>query len=116
MRVERTRLILLFAASLLTAGAVAVVGAVGFIGLIGPHMARRIAGGDARRLFPLSIVFTAMLLIVSDIIARTLTIGWIGAFTGLDIPDGVGLPVGAVTAMLGAPFFLYLLLRRGSEL
>jgi iron complex transport system permease protein len=116
MRVEIVRLILLFAASLLTAGAIAVVGAVGFIGLIGPHMARRIAGSDARRLFPLSIALTAILLIASDIIARTLTIGWIGTFTGLDIPEGAGLPVGAVTAMLGAPFFLYLLLRRGSEL
>lgn len=116
MRVEYARLVLLFAASLLTAGAVAVVGAVGFIGLIGPHMARRIAGGDARRLFPLSIALTAILLITSDIIARTLTIGWIGAFTGLNVPENAGLPVGAVTAMLGAPFFLYLLLRRGGEL
>jgi iron complex transport system permease protein len=115
-RVELTRLFLLFAASLLTAGAVAVVGAVGFIGLIGPHMARRIVGGDVRRLFPLSAVLTAILLIVSDIIARTLTIGWIGAFTGLDIPDTAGLPVGAVTALLGAPFFLYLLLRRKNDL
>jgi iron complex transport system permease protein len=115
-RVEGARLILLFAASLLTAGAVAVVGAVGFIGLIGPHMARRIVGGDVRRLFPLSVVLTAILLIVSDIVARTLTIGWIGLLTGLDIPDTAGLPVGAVTALLGAPFFLYLLLRRKSDL
>jgi iron complex transport system permease protein len=115
-RVELARLLLLFAASLLTAGAVAVVGAVGFIGLIGPHMARRIVGGDVRRLFPLSVVLTAILLIVSDILARTITIGWIGAFTGLDIPDTAGLPVGAVTALLGAPFFLYLLLRRKGEL
>ena len=116
MRVETARLILLFGASLLTAGAVAVVGGIGFIGLIGPHMARRVVGGDVRRLFPLSVVFTAISLIVSDIIARTLTIGWISAFAGVDIPDGAGLPVGAVTAMLGAPFFLYLLLRRGNEL
>jgi iron complex transport system permease protein len=115
-RVELARLLLLFAASLLTAGAVAVVGAVGFIGLIGPHMARRIVGGDVRRLFPLSVVLTAILLIVSDILARTITIGWIGAFTGLDIPDTAGLPVGAVTALLGAPFFLYLLLQRTGEL
>jgi iron complex transport system permease protein len=115
-RVEFARLLLLFAASLLTASAVAVVGAVGFIGLIGPHMARRIVGGDVRRLFPLSVVLTAILLIAADILARTLTIGWVGAFTGLDIPDTAGLPVGAVTAMMGAPFFLFLLLRRGNEL
>jgi iron complex transport system permease protein len=115
-RIELARLLLLFAASLLTAGAVAVVGAVGFIGLVGPHMARRVVGGDVRRLFPLSVVLTAVLLIISDIIARTITIGWIGVITGLDIPDTAGLPVGAVTAMLGAPFFLYLLLRRKSDL
>lgn len=115
-RVEASRLFLLFAASLLTAGAVAVVGAVGFIGSIGPHLARRIVGGDVRRLFPMSVVLTGALLIASDIIARTLTIGWIGAMTRLDIPDTAGLPVGAVTALLGAPFFLYLLLRRKHDL
>jgi iron complex transport system permease protein len=82
---------------------------------MGPHMARRIVGGDVRRLFPMSVLITAMLLIISDIVARTLTIGWIGVMTGLDIPDTASLPVGAVTALLGAPFFLYLLLRRKSE-
>lgn len=109
---ERTRLLLLVAAALLTAGAVAVVGNVGFIGLIGPHIARRIVGSDVRRLFPLSVVVAASLLLVADIVARTLTLGWVGALTGLQIPDTAGLPVGAVTALLGAPFFLYLLLRR----
>lgn len=111
--VEWARLLLLFAAALLTAGAVAVVGAVSFIGLIGPHMARSVVGSDVRRLFPLSVLVTAIMLLASDIIARTITIGWIGQLTGLAIPDTAGLPVGAVTAMLGAPFFLYLLLRRG---
>lgn len=99
---------------LLNAGAVAVVGPIGFIGLIGPHMARRLVGSDVRRLFPLSVLLTSMLLIASDILARTLTIGWLGGLTGLDILDTAGLPVGAVTALLGAPFFLYLLLRRQS--
>ncbi|MEM7125997.1 MAG: iron ABC transporter permease [Chloroflexota bacterium] len=111
LRVERVRFLLLAVGALLTAGAVSVVGAIGFIGLIGPHAARLIVGGDVRRLFPLSVVFTAILLIVSDIGARTLTIGWIGWMTGLDIPSTAGLPVGAVTALLGAPFFLILLLR-----
>lgn len=54
----------------------------------------------------------ASLLLVADIVARTLTLGWVGTLTGLQIPDTAGLPVGAVTALLGAPFFLYLLLRR----
>jgi hypothetical protein len=62
---------------LLTAGAVTVVGAVGFIGLIGPHMARRLVGGDVRRLFPFSVVLTAILLLGADIAARTLT-SWPG--------------------------------------
>ncbi|MEM8531383.1 MAG: iron ABC transporter permease [Chloroflexota bacterium] len=116
LAIERTRFLLLCIAALLTAGAVAVVGGVGFIGLIGPHMARLMVGNDVRRLFPLSIVLTAILLIISDIVARTITIGWVGLITGLDIPDTAGLPVGAVTALLGAPFFLYLLLRGRSAL
>ncbi|NOK63330.1 MAG: iron ABC transporter permease [Chloroflexi bacterium AL-W] len=111
LSIERTRFLLLCIAALLTAGAVAVIGGIGFIGLIGPHMARLMVGNDVRRLFPLSIILTAILLIISDIIARTITIGWVGLLTGLDIPDTAGLPVGAVTALLGAPFFLYLLLR-----
>lgn len=116
MHVERVRFGLLATSALLTAGAVAVVGPVGFIGLIGPHAARMVAGSDVRRLFPLSIVFTAILLIASDIVARTLTIGWVGLMMGLDIPDTAGLPVGAVTALLGAPFFLFLLLKGKSAL
>jgi iron complex transport system permease protein len=114
--VERVRFVLLAVSALLTAGAVAVVRAIGFVGLIGPHAARLVAGSDVRRLFPLSVVFTAILLIVSDIAARTITIGWVGLITGLDIPDMAGLPVGAVTALLGAPFFLFLLLRGRSAL
>jgi iron complex transport system permease protein len=79
-------------------------------------MARRFVGGDLRRLFPLSAIITAILLISSDILARTITITWLGGFTGMDIPDITGLPVGVVTAILGVPFFLYLLLSRKSEL
>ncbi|HYF61778.1 MAG TPA: iron ABC transporter permease [Herpetosiphonaceae bacterium] len=110
--VERGRATLLFASALLTAGAVAVVGNVGFIGLVGPHMARRIAGGDVRRLFPLSVMLSGILLLLADILARTLSLDWLGRLTGLPLPEGAGLPVGAITALLGAPFFLYLLLRR----
>jgi iron complex transport system permease protein len=112
LRVERVRLLLLSIATLLTAGAVAVVGAIGFIGLMGPHVARRMVGSDVRRLYPASVLLTAALLLAADIGARTLTIGWLGTLTGLDIPEAAGLPVGAVTALLGAPFFLSLLLRR----
>ncbi|MFD3166820.1 FecCD family ABC transporter permease [Herpetosiphon sp. NSE202] len=112
IRVERGRAMLLFAAALLTAGAVAVVGNVGFIGLVGPHMARRLAGSDGRRLFPLSVLLSGMLLLLADILARTLSLDWLGRLTNLPIPEGAGLPVGVITALLGAPFFLYLLLRQ----
>jgi iron complex transport system permease protein len=112
VRVERARMLLLFVAALLTAGAVAVVGNVGFIGLVGPHLARRLAGGDARRLFPLSALASALLLLAADILARTVELDGVAWLTGLDVPERAGLPVGAVTALLGGAFFLALLLRR----
>jgi iron complex transport system permease protein len=112
-RVEGARLWLLVVAAILTAGAVAVVGAIGLIGLIGPHMARRFAGTDARRLLPAAALVTAALLLGADILARTLELAALGLLVGLDLPEGAGLPVGAVTALLGVPFFLWLLIRLG---
>ncbi|MFP4436860.1 MAG: FecCD family ABC transporter permease [Chloroflexaceae bacterium] len=107
MRVERVRLTLISIAALLTAGAVAVVGAIGFIALIGPHIARRLTGEDARRVFPLSAGLTAALLVAADILAQ-------GGLFRVVLPATVRvqIPVGAVTALLGAPFFLYLVRRR----
>ncbi|HET9015763.1 MAG TPA: iron ABC transporter permease [Thermomicrobiaceae bacterium] len=99
VRVEWARAALLLLAVALAAGAVAVVGGVAFLGLVAPHLARRITGADARRVFPLSLVIGAGLLVGADILAQ------------VAIP-GVQLPVGAVVAALGAPFFLYLLRRR----
>jgi len=75
------------------------VGGIAFLGLISPHLARRITGADARRVFPLSVVIGAGLLVGADILAQ------------VALP-GIQLPVGAVVALLGAPFFLYLLQRR----
>jgi iron complex transport system permease protein len=98
LRSEWTRGFLLFVAVLLTAGAVSVVGALGFLGLIAPHLTRRLVGNDARRLFPLSALMGASLLILADILARGLT-------------RVVDLPVGAVMAIVGAPFLMYLLRR-----
>jgi iron complex transport system permease protein len=112
VHLQAARGALLLVSVMLDVSAVAVVGPIGFIGLIGPHIARMMFGGDARRLFPLSALTSAALLIASDILARTLTLNWVGGLTGLDVPDNAGIPVGAVTALLGAPFFLYLLLRR----
>lgn len=102
--VGQARAILFFIAVWLSATAVSVVGAVGFIGLIGPHLARQWVGNDARRLFPLSTAITALLLLGADLFAQVLTL----TFGNHE----AALPVGAVTALLGAPFFLYLVLRK----
>ena len=103
---ERVRLVLLIGASLLTAAAVAVSGVIGFVGLIVPHLVRMTAGAEHRRLLPLSALLGALVLLWSDVLARTL------------LPGGEELPVGVVTALLGGPFFCVLLKRhkRGSGL
>ncbi len=111
LRVECARLWLLFVASVLTAGAVAVVGAIGLVGLIGPRMAHAILGQDARRLVPGAAILGAGLLLTADIGARTIEIGWLLAFAGWTDAVGAGLPVGAVTALFGVPVFLWLLWR-----
>lgn len=98
VNVQRVRLAGMFTASLITAIAVSFLGIIGFIGLVGPHLTRRIIGGDHRFLIPASALTGALLLIVSDTVART-------------IIAPVTLPVGTVTAFLGAPLFLYLLMK-----
>ena len=82
----------------LAASAVAVAGGIAFVGLVAPHLARRLVGADARRVFPLSLLIGAALLLAADTLAQSL--------------PGVTLPVGAVLAVVGVPFFLYLLRRR----
>jgi iron complex transport system permease protein len=96
MNVERTKLIVLLAASLTAGAAVAVSGVIGFIGLIVPHIMRSLVGTDHRVLLPVSAVAGAILLIVADTLART-------------IMEPQELPIGVITAFLGAPFFGYLL-------
>lgn len=102
VNVRRERLLLLGAASLVTAAAVAISGLVGFVGLVVPHLVRLVVGPNARRLLPLSAIWGACFLACADLVAR--------------IPGE--LPVGIVTAVVGAPFFLYLLRgqRSGYEL
>ena len=94
-----TRLSLFFIAVLLTAGAVAVVGGITFLGLIAPHIARRIVGADARRLFPFSMLMGAGILLAADTVTQS-------------IAQPLTIPVGAALALLGAPYFLYLTWRR----
>jgi iron complex transport system permease protein len=100
--VRRERAILLALASLITAACVAVSGLIGFVGLVVPHVVRLVVGPNARLLLPLSALGGAVLLAFADIVARSLG----------------EIPVGVVTAMIGAPFFLFLLRRtqRGYEL
>ena len=98
INVERTKLILLGAATLITAAAVCFVGTIGFVGIIVPHIVRLIWGPDHRSLLPLSALTGAILLILADTASRTLM-----------APSEI--PVGVITAFLGAPFFLFLLRR-----
>jgi iron complex transport system permease protein len=99
IEVERSKRILLALASLMTAAAVAVAGVVGFVGLVVPHVMRLLVGPDHRVLLPTSAIAGAVFLVVSDTVARTAV-------------AGTELPVGIVTAAVGAPFFLYLLRSR----
>ena len=97
---ERSKRIVFLAASLLTGAAVAFAGVIGFVGLLVPHAARAVAGNDQRVLLPVSALCGAALLVAADALART-------AFAQAE------LPIGAVTAALGAPLFAWLLLRSG---
>jgi len=96
LNVTRTKTILLIAASLATAAAVAFSGIIGFIGLVVPHILRLWFGGDYRRLIPLSIIGGASALLFSDVVARVVL-----------APQEI--PVGIITSLVGAPFFLWVL-------
>ena len=98
IHVERLKLTLVGAATLMTAAAVAFGGLIGFVGLVVPHVLRLLGGPDYRRLVPLSALGGAAFLILADLIARTIL-----------APQE--LPVGVVTAQAGAPFFVFLLRR-----
>jgi iron complex transport system permease protein len=99
VEVEKVKLILLGAATLATAAAVAFCGIIGFVGIIVPHFVRLVWGPDHRFLVPLSALCGAVFLVVADTLART-------------VLAPVEVPVGVVTALAGAPFFLWLLRRQ----
>jgi iron complex transport system permease protein len=96
VRPGRVRLVVLLAASLGTAAAVAVSGLIGFVGLVVPHIARRLAGGSYRAVLPVSLIGGAAFLVAADLVART-------------VLAPAELPIGVVTAFVGAPFFAALL-------
>jgi cobalamin transport system permease protein len=102
IRATRVRLTVVVAATLGTSAAVAVSGLIGFVGIIVPHTVRLLAGSSYRRILPLSVIFGAAFLVLADLIART-------ALAPAEIPIGV------ITAFVGAPFFL-LVLRRTRRL
>jgi len=102
VEVERAKRVLLINAALLTGAAVALSGAIGFVGLVVPHAVRLAIGPAHRRLLPASALTGAVFLVFADLLART-----------LDRPEEI--QVGIITAFFGAPFFLYLLLRRTRE-
>jgi iron complex transport system permease protein len=98
--VTRAQRVAFVSASLATGAAVSVGGPVGFVGIIIPHLVRLMVGSDHRIVLPASALFGAAFLIGCDVLARTLM-------------SPIELPVGIITALIGGPFFLWLLIRRG---
>ena len=98
LNLARARLAIVIAATLATAAAVAAGGIIGFVGLIVPHIARRLGGGSHGRLIPLRALLGGLLVLLADDLART-------------VMAPVELPVGILMALIGAPFFLWLLKR-----
>jgi iron complex transport system permease protein len=100
--VGRTRTLLFFAVSLMVGGVVAVCGPIGFVGMMAPHICRLVIGADHRYLTPATLLFGGVFLTLCDTLART-------------IIAPAEMPVGVITALLGGPFFIWLLVGRSSE-
>jgi iron complex transport system permease protein len=99
VNVKRVKLVVYVGASLLTGLAVSVSGAIGYVGLLVPHVMRMLFGTDYRLLIPASAIGGAIIVVAADLLART-------------IVAPTELPVGAMTAIAGAPVFIYLMRRR----
>jgi iron complex transport system permease protein len=99
VNVDAAERLALVSASLATGAAVSLAGPVAFVGIIVPHMVRLVVGADHRLVLPAAGLFGAAFLIVCDLVART-------------VLAPVELPVGIITAIIGGPFFLWLLFRR----
>lgn len=94
----RMRLGVVLCATLMTAASVAVSGLIGWVGLVAPHLSRKLVGNDYRKLLPCSALLGACFLLAADNISRNL--------------QATEIPIGILTAFIGAPFFLYLLMRK----
>ena len=95
---RRIRIVVMLAATLLTAASVSVAGMIGWVGLVVPHVTRAVVGCDYRRLLPASMLFGASFLLVVDNVSR--------------LAYSAEIPLGILTALIGAPFFLYLIMHR----
>jgi iron complex transport system permease protein len=96
-RVEKEKFLLLIIGVAMAAASVAVAGGIAFLGLVAPHLSRRLVGGKFQRLIPITAVVGAILMVVSDTLARTLL-------------APAEIPVGLIVSVLGAPYFIYLLM------
>ena len=99
---KRVRWIVVGAATLITAAAVSVSGLIGWVGLVIPHLARMLVGNDYRKMVPASLLLGASYMMVVDNVSRLLL--------------AKEIPIGILTAFIGAPFFLYLILKEGNSL
>lgn len=102
VNVQRKKMLILIGGSILTGGAVAVSGTIGFVGLVIPHLTRLMWGPDHRHLLLLSMLTGSGFLILADLLART-------------IISPAELPIGVITALIGAPVFAVILMKRRSE-
>lgn len=98
---NRLRLIVVLCSTLITAAAISVSGMIGWVGLVVPHMCRRIVGNDYKYLMPASMLLGASFLLAVDNLSRNLL--------------ATEIPIGILTAFIGAPFFLYLMMRKGGH-
>lgn len=99
---SRLRVIVILCATLITAAAVSVSGVIGWVGLVIPHLARRLIGNDYRKLLPASMLMGALFLLIVDDISRNAL--------------ATEIPIGILTSLIGAPFFIYLMTREGERL
>nr|WP_317324103.1 iron ABC transporter permease [uncultured Flavonifractor sp.] len=99
---KRLRIIIIICSALITAASVAVSGIIGWVGLVIPHMARRVVGNDYKKLIPATMLFGAIFMLLVDNICRNV---W-----------ATDLPIGILTSFVGAPFFIYLIMKEGDQL
>ncbi len=102
INVKLLRIIIIVCSALITAASVSVSGIIGWVGLVIPHMARRVVGNDYKKLIPTTMLFGAIFMLLVDNICRNV---W-----------ATDLPIGILTSFVGAPFFIYLIMKEGDKL